>query len=73
MMAAPARREARLDDGAWIRGDGTPIPSGRTLEDLVLAASGRRALPVVRERARRICLSALRSRAEARSPERAAR
>ncbi|MFI5891779.1 hypothetical protein ACIA5D_16865 [Actinoplanes sp. NPDC051513] len=36
-------------DGRWVRGDGTSIPLGRTLEDLVLAASQKRALPVVRE------------------------
>jgi hypothetical protein len=39
----------RLDGGVWFQGDGTPIPAGRTLEDLVLAACGRRALPAVRE------------------------
>jgi len=39
----------RLDDGGWCQGDGSPIPAGRTLEDLVLAACGRRALPAVRE------------------------
>jgi hypothetical protein len=39
----------RLDGGGWSRGDGTPIPAGRTLEHLVLAACDRRALPVVRE------------------------
>ena len=39
----------RLDGGVWLQADGTPIPAGRTLEDLVLAACGRRALPVVRE------------------------
>ncbi|MCU7727675.1 hypothetical protein ODJ79_28485 [Actinoplanes sp. KI2] len=39
----------RLDRGGWLRGDGTPVPAGRTLADLVLAACGRRSLPAVRE------------------------
>lgn len=39
----------RLDGGGWSRADGTPIPAGRTLQDLVLTACGRRALPTVRE------------------------
>jgi len=39
----------RRDGGVWFRADGTPIPAGRTLEDLVLTACGRRALPAVRE------------------------
>jgi SAM-dependent methyltransferase len=39
----------RLDGGGWVRRDGTPIPAGRTVQDLVLTACGRRALPVVRE------------------------
>jgi SAM-dependent methyltransferase len=39
----------RLDGGAWFQGDGTPIPAGRTLADLILAACGRRALPAVRD------------------------
>ncbi|MFF5297342.1 hypothetical protein [Paractinoplanes globisporus] len=47
--ALTANGELRLDGGAWVRGDGTPIPIGRTLEDLVLDACGRRAMPVVRE------------------------
>jgi hypothetical protein len=35
--------------GRWVRGDGVPVPLGRTLEGLLLAACQRRALPDVRE------------------------
>ena len=33
----------------WVREDGAPVPAGRTLSDLLVAASERRAQPVVRE------------------------
>jgi hypothetical protein len=36
-------------DRRWLRGEGTPVPLGRTLADLLLAACGRRAMPAVRE------------------------
>jgi hypothetical protein len=36
-------------DRRWLRGQGSPVPPGRTLADLVLAACGRRAMPAVRE------------------------
>ncbi len=40
---------ARDESGRWVCGDGTPVPLGRTLEDLLLAACRRRALPALRE------------------------
>jgi hypothetical protein len=39
----------RGSEGRWVRGAGTAVPIGRTLEDLLLAACQRRALPAVRE------------------------
>ena len=47
--ALTASGPLRLENGAWVQGDGSPVPAGRTLEDLVLAAAARRALPAVRE------------------------
>jgi len=40
---------ARDASGRWVRGAGTAVPVGRTLEDLLLAACRRRALPALRE------------------------
>ncbi|GIF20203.1 hypothetical protein BJ973_001890 [Actinoplanes tereljensis] len=44
--AEEVRREA---GGRWVRGGGVPVPLGHTLEDLLVGAAQRRAVPVVRE------------------------
>ncbi|GAA2615634.1 hypothetical protein [Paractinoplanes durhamensis] len=46
IAAGEVRRDA---GGRWVRGDDRPVPLGRTLEGLLLAACGRRAQPELRE------------------------
>ncbi|GIF00687.1 hypothetical protein [Paractinoplanes rishiriensis] len=49
-LIAPGPSVVRRDAaGRWVLGGGTPVPLGRTLADLLLAACRRRALPAVRE------------------------
>jgi hypothetical protein len=36
-------------EGRWVRGEGVPIPRGRVLEDVLIAAAQRRAQPEIRE------------------------
>jgi hypothetical protein len=47
--AVGAGEIGRDDGGRWVRADGTPVPVGRTVEDLVHAACRRGAMPAVRE------------------------